>query len=158
MLKKITGAAAGLTIAATAVFAASHAGGPFDGAIGARQSHMTLYAHNLGVLGGMAKGAMDYDADAAGAAAANLAALSKLNQSTYWPQGSDSFDNENTDALPDIWENFGDVAEKGGALVAAAAAMETAAGGGLESLQAAIGGVGQACGACHKKYRKPQDG
>ena len=31
----------------------------------ARQSHMQLYAHNLGILGGMAQGKMDYDADAA---------------------------------------------------------------------------------------------
>ena len=41
----------------------------------ARQSLMHLYAFNLGLLGGMAKGEIEYDAEAAGAAASNLAAL-----------------------------------------------------------------------------------
>lgn len=158
MFKKFTMAAAGLSLAATAVFAASHAGGPFDAAIGARQSHMKLYAHNLGILGGMAKGAMEYDAAAASAAAGNLAALAAMNQMTYWPPGSDSFDNENTDALPAIWDNFADVAEKGAALAAATQAMAGVAGNGLEAVQGAIGNIGQACGGCHKKYRKPKDG
>lgn len=156
MIKKITMATAGLAIATTAVFAASHAGGPFDGQITARQSHMKLYAHNIGILGGMAKGAIEYNADTASVAAANLASMASMSQATYWPQGSDSFDNENTGALPEIWENFPDVGAKGKALADATAAMSAAAGNGLADLQAAIGAVGGACGACHKVYRKPQ--
>jgi len=155
MIKKIAAATITLTIAATAVFAASHAG-PFDGAITARQSHMRLYGHNIGVLGGMAQGKIGYDADAAAAAAGNLLALSKLNQSTYWPVGSDSFDNANTRALPALWDNFGDVGKKATDLIAAAAAMDAAAGGGLGALQAAMGPLGGACGACHKAYRQPK--
>ena len=155
MLKKVTLAAAGLAIAATAVFAASHAAGPFDGPITARKAHMQLYAHNLGILGGMAKGAIDYDSEAASVAASNLATLSAFNQSSYWPQGSDSFENENSRALPDIWQSFPDVGKKGAALVEATTAMSTAAGVGLAELQAAMGAVGGACGACHKAYRKP---
>ena len=38
------------------------------GAITARQSLMKLYAFNLGTLGAMAQGKMDYDAEAASAA------------------------------------------------------------------------------------------
>lgn len=155
MIKKITMATAGLAIAATTVFAASHAG-PFDSAIAARQSHMKLYAHNLGILGGMAKGAIEYNADTASVAAANLASMASMSQATYWPQGSDSFDNENTDALPKIWENFPDVGAKGKALADATAAMNAVAGNGLAELQAAMGAVGGACSACHKAYRKPE--
>ncbi len=155
MIKKITMAAAGLAIATTAVFAASHAG-PFDGQITARQSHMKLYAHNLGILGGMAKGAIEYNADTASVAAANLASLAAMSQATYWPPGSDSFDNENTSALPKIWESFPDVGAKGKALVDATGAMNAVAGNGLADLQAAMGAVGGACGACHKAYRQPK--
>ena len=149
--------AAGLAIAATAVFAASHVG-PFDGAIKARQSHMRLNGHNLGILGAMAKGNVDYDADAASAAAAaaNLAALSRMSHNGYWPAGSDSDAMDNTRALPALWGNFPDVMTKVGALAEAAGAMESAAGNGLEALQAAMGPVGGACGACHKAYRKPR--
>ena len=155
MIRKITLAAVGLAIAATAVFAASHVG-PFDGAIKARQSHMRLNSHNLGILGAMAKGNIDYDADAASAAAANLAALSKMSHNGYWPAGSDSDAMDSTRALPALWGNFPDVMTKVGALAEAATEMESAAGNGLEALQAAMGPVGDACGACHKAYRKPK--
>ena len=43
------------------------------------------------------------------------------------------------------------------ALSEAAAAMETAAGQGLESLQGAMGPLGGACGACHEDYRMRDD-
>jgi cytochrome c556 len=155
MLKKISLSIAGLAMAATAVFAASHAG-PFDGAITARKSHMQLYGHNVGVLGGMAQGKMDYDADAASAAANNLVALVNMSQGTYWPQGSDSASVEGTRALPAIWEDFPGVMAQIGGLQKAAAGMQDAAGGGLESLQAAMGPLGGACGACHKAYRQAQ--
>ena len=36
-------------------------------------------------------------------------------------------------------------------------AMEQAAGGGLDSLKAAIGPLGASCGGCHKAYRQPKD-
>ena len=143
-------------LAAGVALAASHGGGPFDAAIKARQSHMRLYAHNLGILGSMAKGEMPYDATLASAAASNLAALAAMSQMTYWPAGSDSFDNDNTAALPEIWDNLPDLSKKAEALAAATAALQTAAGQGLPALQAAIGPVGQACGACHKAYRQPQ--
>jgi len=140
-----------LAITAGAVFA-----GPYDLAIGARQSHMRLNSHFLGVLGAMAKGDMAYDAKAAGVAAKNLAMLATINQSSYWVPGSDSFANDNTRALPALWDNIPDVVTKLQALTAASAAMNQAAGNGLDALRAAIGPVGGACSACHKAYRKPK--
>lgn len=154
MMKKIAMIGAGLAVAATTAFAGGHAG-PLDAAIGARQAQMQLYAFNLGILGGMAQGKADYDAAAATAAANNLAALTKLDQSVMWPQGSDNAANENSRALPAMWENFPDVMAKGGALAAAADAMAAEAGNGLEALQANMGALGGACGACHKPYRAP---
>ena len=60
---------AGLALAAatTTTLAESHVDPAIAGAIKARQAHMQLYAFNLGTLGGMAQGKIDYDADAASA-------------------------------------------------------------------------------------------
>ena len=106
-------------------------------------------------IGGMAKGAVEYNADAASKAAANLAALSKMGDMRMWPPGSDnaSLGDETTAALPAIWAEGSDIGAKAMGLVEAAAAMDSAAGGGLESLQGAMNALGGACGACHKAYR-----
>lgn len=140
-----------------AALAESHMDKAIASAITARQSQMKLYAFNLGLLGDMAKGAVAYDAAAAGKAAGNLAMLSRMDQSRMWPEGSDEMSADKTRALPEIWENLPDVMAKGAAMAEAAAGMETAAGAGLEQLQAAIGPLGGACGACHKAYRAPEN-
>ena len=140
---------------ASSVFAASHASKEAQAAVKARQAHMQLYAFNLGALGAMAKGNVDYDAEAASAAASNLAALAKLNQMAYWVPGSDSETVEGSRSLASMWDNIPDAIAKGQALSDAADAMVAAAGTDLAALQGAMGAVGGACGACHKAYRGP---
>lgn len=160
-MKKTFAALAGLALAGAVAGAAigeSHMDPAVAAAVKARQSQMRLYAFNIGLLGGMAKGAIAYEADAASKAASNLAALSKLDQSRLWPEGSDNFElGDATAALPAIWDKSSDVMAKGMALAEAAAAMEEAAGGGLDALKAGMGALGGACGACHKAYRQPKD-
>ena len=73
---------------ATALVAGTAVAQDANPAIAARKAHMDLYAFNLGLVGGMARGNIEYDADAASAAAANIAALSKIDQSRYWPEGT----------------------------------------------------------------------
>lgn len=152
MFKRIVVAAAAVGIAATAVWAGSHAG-PHDAAVTARQSHMKLNGFNISILGAMAQGNAEYNAEAASAAASNLVALTRMNLGAYWPQGSDNESIEGTRALPAIWSDFPGVMERLAALSEAAEAMEAAAGNGLEALQGAMGPLGGACGACHKAYR-----
>jgi cytochrome c556 len=150
-MKAITKFTLALTLAA-GVGSAAYAN---EAAIKARQGQMELYAHYLGLLGGMAKGAVPYDADKAGAAAASLASLTKLDSSRLWPEGSDDMSAEATRALPAIWDNPDDVMKKAMALGEAAAGMEMAASQSLEALQGAMGPLGGACGGCHKAYRAP---
>ncbi len=147
-----------LTVAAlaSAALAASH-GGELPASVKARQAHMSLNGFNIGVLAGMARGKVDYDAEAASAAAKNLAALAGMDQSRYWEPGTDSDSLAGTRALPAIWANPEDVASKAAALADATAALAGTAGDGLEALQAGLGPVGQACGACHKAYQLPKD-
>ncbi len=145
------GAAAG---AATMVVAGGHGGNP---AVKARKAHMQLYAHNLGILGAMAKGEAEYNADAAQAAADNLASLASFNQMSYWPEGTSNAElGDETRALPVGWTNMEDAMAKGNSMVEAVMAMQAAAGS-LEGVQGAIGAVGGACGDCHKVYRAPNN-
>lgn len=146
-------AVAGGTLLATAVFAAGHGGNP---AVKARQAHMQVYAFNLTILGNMARGNTEYDAEAASAAASNLAALTAIDQSAYWEPGTDSDSVAESNALPALWDNIPDVIEKANTTSAAAAALAVTAGDGLDALRAGIGPLGAACGDCHESYQKPE--
>jgi len=142
-------------IAASAVFAGGHSASPEEKAVKARISHMELYAFNLGILGAMAKGDMDYNGDLAAAIAGDLDKLANVSQFAYWPEGTSTDDMEGTRALPVGWENFEQSMALAGDLGKATAAMVEGAGS-LEGLQAAMGAVGKACGACHKATRAPK--
>lgn len=142
------------TAAAVALSTLAGSASADEPAIKARQSLMQLYAFNLGQLGAMAKGTMEYNAEAAQAAADNLLAASKMDQRAMWPQGSDSEAMAGkTTALPAIWATYPEIEGKAKDLTAAAMAMQAAAGGGLDAVRANIGAVGGACGGCHKTYR-----
>jgi len=130
-------------------------GDPLAGAVAARHAHMDLYAFNLGVLGGMAQGAVAYDAGAATAAADNLVALASINQTNYWLPGTESGAVEGSRTKVELWSAMDDLTARQAALVDAAAAMQAGAGTDLVSLQAAMGPLGSACGACHMAYRVP---
>lgn len=125
-----------------------------EAAIKARQSQMQLYAYNLGILGGMAKGAVDYDAAMAQTAADNFAALANMNTGAHWLPGTSSDDVEGSNALAAIWQEGSDIGAKAGALATAATAMKEVAGVDLASLQGAMGALGASCGGCHKAYRQ----
>ncbi len=127
-----------------------------DPNVRARQSLMTLYAYNLGVLGGMAQGRMPYDAEAAAAAATSLYHASRSGSARMWPAGSDNGAMQGTRALPAIWQNMDDFGSRFGALQGATEAMMAAAGTDLAALQGAMGPLGAACGGCHQTYRQAQ--
>ena len=132
----------------TMAFADGHA--EVDPAVTARQAHMQLYTHNLGILGSMAQEKTEYDAALAQIAANNMAAVAALDETTYWIEGTA----EGTKALPAIWENMDDFAAKQDGMTTAAAAMAQVAGTDLASLQGAMGDLGGACSACHREYRQ----
>ncbi len=142
-----------LGLSATTVFAQD----AVSQAVKARQAQMALFGYNLGQLGGMAKGAIAYDADAARAAAGNLVSLTAIDGRSMWVADSDEMSADNTRAKSEIWNNFADFGAKFSDLRGATVAMEAASGEGLDALRGAIGGLGGACGACHKVYRAPKN-
>jgi cytochrome c556 len=122
----------------------------------ARQGQMKMMGLNLGVLVGMVRGDAAYDADRAQIAANNLVALSTIDQSFHWPEGTDNVSLVGTRALPEIWENLADVQAKYEAFGAAATGLAAVAGDGLDPMRAAFGPVGASCGACHDAYQAEQ--
>ena len=144
-----------LGMVATVAIGADHIDPAIGAAIKARQSHMQLFAFNLGTLGGMAQGKIDYNAEAAQIAANNLAALASVDFHPYFVVGSSNADFSETRALPAMWDDPEGVLAALAKLQGATAEMADSAGGGLEGLQAAMSALGGACGACHQAYRAP---
>ncbi len=147
--------AAGLisALAAGPAFAGSHADKRLAEGIKARQAQMQLNNFNLKILGAIAKGDVDYNAEAATFAASNIVHSASIHQPQAWLPGSDNSAVEGTRALPALWENFPDAAEKSAELLAAANAMNAVAGNGQEAVNGAFDRLVGACIACHKSYR-----
>lgn len=136
--------------------ALSVAQSPFDNQLKARKGQFNLLALNVGVLGGMARGNIDYDATLAEAAANNIVAIASINQLPLWPEGSDGMSIDGTRAEPDIWDNFDDFAAKWGALATAAQGLPAAVSSGVAGIGPALGPVGGTCKDCHDTYRAPE--
>jgi len=126
----------------------------FDNQIGARQGMFKMNGVSLGILAGMVRGRIDYDAELAQAAADNLVNVSQFNMAPLWPEGSDSNAVEGTAALPAIWENYDDFLAKFSAFGEATLVMQAAAGDGTDAIAGALAGLGGSCGACHDSYQK----
>lgn len=145
-------------IAATAVLATltTAVAAQENRAVEGRKGQFSILALNLGVLGGMAKGSVAYDADAAQAAADSIVGVSMVHQPTLFPEGTDNMSMDGTRAMPIIWDQMDDFAAKWGALGAAAKEMQMAAATGQEALGPNLGKIGGACKACHDTYRAPE--
>lgn len=122
-------------------------------AIKARQGLMQVYSFNLGLLSAMAKGEMDYDAELAANAAANLNAAVTMKNGAMWPQGSGNDSEYKTRALAEIWSTYPEIADKGKAMAEASGALMAVAGNGLDALKGSIGDAGKSCKGCHDDFR-----
>jgi len=94
----------------------------------------------------MAKGAVAFDADAAQIALQSMIEASAKAVTAFETNATDP----KSEALPAIWENWDDFVAKSEDLDFALEAWDVSS---LGSLQAGMGNVGAACGACHKTYR-----
>ena len=128
----------------------------FENQVGARQGQFKIMAVNLGVLGGMARGQMEYDAELAQAAADNIVAVTSLHQDFFWPEGSDNVMLDTTRADPSIWDDNADFLAKWSDAGEAAVALQDVAADGQEGLGAALGALGGTCKACHDAHRGPE--
>ena len=100
----------------------------------------------MGVLGGMAKGAIAFDATAAGAAQNTLVEQSGMVAATFEANETDP----KSEALPAIWENWDTFVELAEDLTFAAEGLDASS---LDGVRSGLGNIGASCGACHKKFR-----
>lgn len=122
----------------------------------ARQGQFNILALNLGVLGGMAKGQIEFDQEVAQGAADSVVAVTMIDQHSMWPEGTDAGALDGTRAKPEIWGDMADFSSKWAALGEAATAMQAAVGEGQEALGPGLGELGGACKNCHDTYRVPE--
>ncbi|MGB7181813.1 MAG: cytochrome c [Burkholderiaceae bacterium] len=130
--------------------------GPHTSAIKARQGLMQIQGHSMGILGGMAKGNIPYDAKQASDAAYNLQLTSLVMQGAMWPKGSEKDAaglTEKTSAKPEIWSTYPKITEKNKAFKEAADELVKVAGNGLDALKGGLGPVGKSCKGCHDDYK-----
>lgn len=128
-----------------------------DAATAERQAVFKLLYFNLRPIVGMARGAVDFDAAIAERNARRIAALAPMIPELLGAMDTREFDVE-TQALPIIWDNLDEVADKAQNLVEAANTFAEIAAGGDQT--ATIGGVralGGACGNCHDTFREDND-
>lgn len=118
-----------------------------------RQAVFKLLGFNMAPIGGMARGAMEFDAELAERNALRIAALAPMIPEVFDVYDTREFDVE-TEALPVIWDNQPDFAQKATELQAAANTFaEIASGGDRNTTIAAIRAFGSTCGNCHREYR-----
>lgn len=142
-----------LAAAIVAVPVLAHADAIED-ALEARHGYMKMLAINMGTLSGMAKGEIEYDAEAAGRAGTNLQALTGYDLPSLFIEGTSNADVDDSEALPAIWENSADFASKFAGLQEAAGAAAASLGSGADAVGPAVQQLGGACKACHDDYRE----
>lgn len=115
-----------------------------------RKAHMKAQSGHLGPIFMILKGEAG-DKSQIAAHASALADIGAIAGSLF-PAGSGTGD---TAALPVIWEKPGEFKQAVQALADATANLKAAAAtGDMAKIGPAAGGVGKACGSCHKVFRK----
>ncbi len=117
-----------------------------------RQSWFAMLGYNFGPMIGMVKGEIPWQENQMAAYADQLAAVATLDVMSGFADGTDK---GTTRAKPEIWQNKDDFKAKLDDLRKAANALQAVAEQGTDrkAISQAVGGVGQACKACHDEYK-----
>lgn len=126
-----------------------------QGAIDFRQATMKLYKWYLGPMGGMVKGKIPFDAARFKSRAEGLATAASLDLTEGFPQNSFSDSESDTDAKPEIRENWEDFVSKYKALKDASEKLASVAStGDMAAMKKQFGAAGKTCKGCHDEYRE----
>ena len=115
----------------------------------ARMVVMTTFVENLRTLGGMARGAVDFDVEQAKVSLALIESNAKNVPELF---KSDEM-HPRSEALPVIWTNFDDFTAKSEALTDAAT-KALANFSSKDDLIPSMRALGSTCKSCHSTYRK----
>ncbi|MBO9465073.1 cytochrome c [Tropicibacter sp. R15_0] len=137
-----------LLVAGIGSVALAH-GGVKNAAVMARMNGMTSISEAMKVLGAMAKGQTQFDAETARAAAKDVGTLSAQIPDLFQAPETDP----KTEALPVIWERFDAFTALAQDTEASALALSQSLTT-PDDLTAGLAQLGATCKACHKEYRK----
>ncbi|HEX6997624.1 MAG TPA: cytochrome c [Gammaproteobacteria bacterium] len=116
-----------------------------------RQGIMRAIAYKVGRLRAMTQGEIPQDDMAFTKDAEDVEALAGMLTEGFIPNSIV----DGSAALPEIWMNWDDFTSKGQELQRAATELANAARqGGYQAGQGLVQAVGQACGNCHRPYRR----
>lgn len=153
--KAIVGVTIAAALVATASLAASHSAKSSNAAVAARHAQMQMVAYNIGVLGSVAKGEMEFDAEMVNSAASNLKSLAAFDPASVWIEGTAQGEVDGSRAKAEIWSDrvgflagFKKLEDAANTLVGAES---------VEAVQAGMGALGNACKDCHEGYRGPKN-
>jgi cytochrome c556 len=122
-------------------------------AVDFRKALLQLVRSNMGPLGAMAKGQIDYDADVMTTNSLRIGQLASM-MGDYFELDTRKFPVK-TDARDVVWEEMDDFKSKTQDLINAAANLQEVALAKDESnYRKAIGDLGSTCKACHDKFKK----
>jgi len=119
-----------------------------------RHSVMEALAYKVGRVRAMAMGEIPANDAAFAKDTADVAALAGMLPEGFIPNSAV----EGSAALPEVWTNNADFRAKAMDLQNAAQALaDAAAANGFEASKGMVQAVGQACGGCHRPYRRRQE-
>ncbi len=111
-----------------------------------RQKLMKGISGQLRIIGQMAQGRTDFDADAAAGAK-----LALVDYAASFPAVFESDENgPSSESKPEIWSDWDGFMSQINTFSAAANGLDTAS---LDGLKAGMGALGGTCSGCHKNYR-----
>ncbi len=141
-----------LAVSALLVVSSAALAGEFDDAVDYRHGVMNVFSWNLEHMGEMVKGKIPFDAAAFKGYATDLSAASHLDVLKGFPK--DSL-NEDSDAVPEIWEKWSDFESKLKDLREQSAKLaEVAAGGDEAAMKAQFDETRGTCKSCHKAFKE----
>ncbi|WP_113906397.1 c-type cytochrome [Aliidiomarina celeris] len=128
---------------------------PFENAAEAveyRQNAFSMIRANFGVLAGMARNEIPFNADEAKTRAQAVYHLSYIPWQGFVGMGENAY--EGTEALPGIWQNKADFNNKAEALRSAAKELvEATESGSMNTIRPKFMAVARSCQQCHEQYR-----
>ena len=124
-----------------------------DAFIQYRQKVMTSNGANLGAIGDILKNKLPYEQNI-GVHAQEIQRMSTLIPRAFKKEVAAG----KTDAKPEIWQEWDKFTAAADAMGREAAELATVAqGGNMEAISAQVKKLSDACGNCHKPYRKPKE-
>ncbi len=122
-------------------------------AVTTRKAVMRLLSFNNGPINGMARGQVAFDAAVAERNALRVASLASMIVEVFGAMDTRAYD-VSTTALPAVWDNSEEFAQKAEAMIQAANTFAAiAARGDQTETIAAIREFGGNCGSCHDSFR-----